>query len=62
MKIFSVKSLYCQAFKIYSSKRLLKNQKEAIPRLMSWNDFPKYICKSLSKISAKKPRDMKRTL
>ena len=42
-------SLYSQASKICSSKHLLKNQIELIEQFMSWNDFPKYMRKSLLK-------------
>ena len=43
------KSLYSRASKFCSSKRLLKNQIKTIEQFMSWNDFPKYIRKSLMK-------------
>ena len=49
LKTSWVKSLYSRASKFCSSKRLLKNQIKTIEQFMSWNDFPKYIRKSLMK-------------
>ena len=49
LKMSWVKSLYSRASKNCSSKRLLKNQIELTEQFMSWNNFPKYIRKSLSR-------------
>ena len=49
LKTSWVKSLYSRASKICCSKRLLRNQIELIEEFMLWNDFPKYIRKSLLK-------------
>ena len=51
LKVFWVKSLYSRASKISISRRLLKSQIEMMEQFMSWNGFPKYIRKSLLKIT-----------
>ena len=49
LKTSWVKSLYLQAFKLCSSKCLLKNQIELIEQFMLWSNFPEFICNSLLK-------------
>ena len=59
-KIYWIKALHNRATKICSSNKLLNDQINRIKTFMSWNSYPKYIRKSIIKLSRHKKKSVQK--